>query len=835
MKNYFEYQDEKSSKFWEITIEGTTLKTRYGKIGTTGQTTEKVFADEAAVQKEYARLVKEKTGKGYVEVLNVADNAAPHNLKPFDFIKQNPTYGEKFNVIAENINELEQKLGYTVPMFLKEFWLQFGARTYFNHKKKEDLEPNEITCINVYSNHNNLNINVYRLHEFFDGMFEIENMGENFQEGKEYLDACFWVYAVMNDFIDGKSFFEFFYIDALGNIDSFRGEENEEITLKPFINKLVAMKPLFKTFLDGASDVMTNENNPILEVKQTKTTDGKVSNECIIMTLAAVREKYNVNFFPDYYENQLETTTMGVFENNTLFKELEIDSYAKKKKVDGLLFCKNLQAENYIFQEGSDYGPLVVVLGNVIAKNLHLRGSDVFIEGNVVVEQTFIPGDYNHGELTVDGTIQAQLILGTDDHSFEYDPEKIINTIVVGLHQTPKLKQYYLEDVIDEKYLEGNDDGDDDCDETYSVNTKKVIASLKKGEPLLKKKNFDITKIKTANEIQAENEAKYLAGIAQDVQDKIARCKETKDTVLDLRSKKLTELPIEVCDLGFVEELYLDSNEDLQNLPDALVKLKKLKCLSIAYCGFAALPEWITSFTHLEILEFNRNAISELPVGFEKLKNLKEFKASSTKIRSFPAALYDLPKLEVISFAYNHFCRCEINRMLPAIKVLNFSNTWMPEITVPLPTLEELLIDIDTEDPIPKAVFACSNLKILDITNRNEKVTKFPDDLLKLQNLEEISFNLVNISNVLLLKQLPNLTKVSVSFDDFLPASFQDLLQVPQWSAFDYNCDFMSYGEFHEAMWIPILNRKNLERVFRAGSEDDVESKRQYYKVKIRK
>jgi predicted DNA-binding WGR domain protein len=34
MKNYFEYQDEKSAKFWEITVEGTTLKTRYGKIDT---------------------------------------------------------------------------------------------------------------------------------------------------------------------------------------------------------------------------------------------------------------------------------------------------------------------------------------------------------------------------------------------------------------------------------------------------------------------------------------------------------------------------------------------------------------------------------------------------------------------------------------------------------------------------------------------------------------------------------------------------------------------------------------------------------------------------------
>jgi predicted DNA-binding WGR domain protein len=87
MKNYFEYQDEKSSKFWEITVEGTTLKTRYGKIGTTGQTTEKVFADEAAVQKEYAKLVKEKTGKGYVVVGDLIDLATWEKIGADMFVR----------------------------------------------------------------------------------------------------------------------------------------------------------------------------------------------------------------------------------------------------------------------------------------------------------------------------------------------------------------------------------------------------------------------------------------------------------------------------------------------------------------------------------------------------------------------------------------------------------------------------------------------------------------------------------------------------------------------------------------------------------------------------
>jgi predicted DNA-binding WGR domain protein len=43
MKNYFEYKDDKSAKFWEINLEDLSVTTTYGKIGTTGQVSEKTF------------------------------------------------------------------------------------------------------------------------------------------------------------------------------------------------------------------------------------------------------------------------------------------------------------------------------------------------------------------------------------------------------------------------------------------------------------------------------------------------------------------------------------------------------------------------------------------------------------------------------------------------------------------------------------------------------------------------------------------------------------------------------------------------------------------------
>lgn len=67
MKRHFEYSDEKSNKFWEISMEGASVTVRFGRIGTSGQTQTKTFPEAAAAQKHADKLIEEKTGKGYEE------------------------------------------------------------------------------------------------------------------------------------------------------------------------------------------------------------------------------------------------------------------------------------------------------------------------------------------------------------------------------------------------------------------------------------------------------------------------------------------------------------------------------------------------------------------------------------------------------------------------------------------------------------------------------------------------------------------------------------------------------------------------------------------------
>lgn len=80
----FELVDGSSNKFWEVAVEGTAVVTRYGKIGASGQMTTKDEGSPDKAQKLYEKLVREKTGKGYVEVKSgkVASPAPKSAAKP---------------------------------------------------------------------------------------------------------------------------------------------------------------------------------------------------------------------------------------------------------------------------------------------------------------------------------------------------------------------------------------------------------------------------------------------------------------------------------------------------------------------------------------------------------------------------------------------------------------------------------------------------------------------------------------------------------------------------------------------------------------------------------
>ena len=57
-----------SRKFWEVEVAGKDMTTRWGRIGSAGQSKTKTFADASAARAAADKLIAEKTGDGYVEV-----------------------------------------------------------------------------------------------------------------------------------------------------------------------------------------------------------------------------------------------------------------------------------------------------------------------------------------------------------------------------------------------------------------------------------------------------------------------------------------------------------------------------------------------------------------------------------------------------------------------------------------------------------------------------------------------------------------------------------------------------------------------------------------------
>ncbi len=64
---YFEFIGGTSYKFWAVSRCGCELTTRWGRIGSAGQSKTKSFADEASAAKAAEKLVAEKTSEGYIE------------------------------------------------------------------------------------------------------------------------------------------------------------------------------------------------------------------------------------------------------------------------------------------------------------------------------------------------------------------------------------------------------------------------------------------------------------------------------------------------------------------------------------------------------------------------------------------------------------------------------------------------------------------------------------------------------------------------------------------------------------------------------------------------
>jgi predicted DNA-binding WGR domain protein len=69
MKRHFEFVGGSSAKFWNVSVNGSTVTVCFGRIGTAGQEQTKTLADAATAQQHADTLIAAKIKKGYLETI----------------------------------------------------------------------------------------------------------------------------------------------------------------------------------------------------------------------------------------------------------------------------------------------------------------------------------------------------------------------------------------------------------------------------------------------------------------------------------------------------------------------------------------------------------------------------------------------------------------------------------------------------------------------------------------------------------------------------------------------------------------------------------------------
>ena len=80
-----------------------------------------------------------------------------------------------------------------------------------------------------------------------------------------------------------------------------------------------------------------------------------------------------------------------------------------------LLVAGNLRVDGAITNEETDGAMGLIVLGDLHARDMVVGGQEIYVTGNVHVDGLFW-GDYNHGDLTVEGDVHAALFIDTDQY-----------------------------------------------------------------------------------------------------------------------------------------------------------------------------------------------------------------------------------------------------------------------------------------------------------------------------------------------------------------------------------------------------------------------------------
>ena len=126
-------------------------------------------------------------------------------------------------------------------------------------------------------------------------------------------------------------------------------------------------------------------------------------------------------------------------------------------------------------------------------------------------------------------------------------------------------------------------------------------------------------------------------------------------TTLDLSHNQFTALPVVVCDLTALKELFLSHNH-IVKIPNQIANLAKLETLHLQGNQLSILPPSVCSLQSLRILNAEDNVIENIPSEIYNLTQLKTLYLKCNRISClpFPDKFTQLKNLEELHLSNNN-------------------------------------------------------------------------------------------------------------------------------------------------------------------------------------
>lgn len=143
--------------------------------------------------------------------------------------------------------------------------------------------------------------------------------------------------------------------------------------------------------------------------------------------------------------------------------------------------------------------------------------------------------------------------------------------------------------------------------------------------------------------------------------EEIFHLKNLKQLTVESGLANVSEIPPEISQLEYLEEVHLRSN--ISELPSEFGQLENLLALGLSGNGLTKIPEEVFELESLHWLDLSRNNISTIPPEISRLENLTIFDLSWNQITDVPSEVANMKNLRRLSLARNPLSEIELEEI----------------------------------------------------------------------------------------------------------------------------------------------------------------------------